>query len=248
MSTSFLYHGWGVRGYYLVGQEFAAGRIVHVIAQEDWRLRCPACGSARVIRSGQFEREFRTVPIGRQAVFIRLPIQRVECLECGVIRQVKVGFADARRSYTRSFERLALNLCEVMTLQDVARYLEVSWGTIKDRKCTVNHTGRASGGNGDWFRIAESSVRDGEPAVRQQFGQAGDGVGGDAGQYVTQIGEGIDLMPLAGGDEAKEGGGGPAALVRTAKEPVLASQRHPPQGVFSRVIVDGQVTVGGVHA
>jgi transposase len=132
MSTSLLYHGWGVRGYYLVGQEFAAGRIVPVIAQEDWRLRCPACGSARVIRSGQFEREFRTVPIGRKAVFLRLPIQRVECLECGVIRQVKVGFADARRSYTRSFERLALNLCEVMTLQDVARYLEVSWGTIKD--------------------------------------------------------------------------------------------------------------------
>ena len=132
MSTSLLYHGWGVRGYYLVGQEFAAGRIVPVIAQEDWRRRRPACGSARVLRSGQFEREFRTVPIGRKAVFIRLPIQRVECLECGVIRQVKVGFADARRSYTRSFERLALNLCAVMTLQDVARYLEVSWGTIKD--------------------------------------------------------------------------------------------------------------------
>lgn len=132
MSTSLLYHGWGVRGYYLVRQEYAEGRIVHVIGQENWRLRCPECGSARVIRSGQFEREFRTVPIGRKAVIIRLPIQRVECRDCGVIRQVKVGFADERRSYTHSFERLALDLCEVMTIQHVARYLGVSWGTIKD--------------------------------------------------------------------------------------------------------------------
>jgi transposase len=131
MSTSLLYHGWGIRGYSLVGQEYGAGRIVHVMAQE-WRLQCPACGSVRVQRSGQFEREFRTVPIGRKPVFIRLAIQRVECLDCGVIRQVKVGFADERRSYTRSFERLAVELCEVMTIKAVALYLGVSWGTVKD--------------------------------------------------------------------------------------------------------------------
>ena len=132
MSTSLLYHGWGIRGYHLVGDEFAEGRIVRVIEQPSWTLRCPACGSGQVIRSGQFERLFKAPPIGRKTVLIRLPIQRVECRDCGVIRQVKLGFADERRSYTHAFERYALDLCKVMTIQDVAFHMGVSWDTIQD--------------------------------------------------------------------------------------------------------------------
>jgi len=132
MSTSLLYHGWGIRGYYLVRHEFVAGRIVQVIAQEDWRLRCPACGSADVFRSGQFERDFKAPPIGRRPVVIRLPIPRVECRGCGAIRQVKLSLADARRRYTHAFERYALDLCRMTTIQNVALHLGVSWGTIKD--------------------------------------------------------------------------------------------------------------------
>ena len=132
MSTSLLYHGWGVRGYYLVRQEFAEGRIVHVIAQEDWTLRCPACGSVRVVCRGQVERDFRALPIGRKPVIIRLAIQRVGCQECGLVRQVKLGLADERFSYTRALERYALELCHLMTIQDVADHLDMSWDTIKD--------------------------------------------------------------------------------------------------------------------
>jgi transposase len=53
-------------------------------------------------------------------------------LACKIIRQVKVGFADTRRSYTKAFERYALDLCQRMTIQDVANHLGVSWDTIKD--------------------------------------------------------------------------------------------------------------------
>jgi transposase len=132
MSTSLLYHGWGVRGYYLVREEFPEGRIVQVIAQEDWRLRCPACGSSRVIRHGQVERDFRSLPIGRKPVTLRFAIPRVGCQECGVVRQVKLGFADERFSYTRPFERYVLDLCRMMTIQDVADHLGLCWGTVKD--------------------------------------------------------------------------------------------------------------------
>jgi hypothetical protein len=37
-------------------------------------------------------------------------IPRVECRTCATIWQVAVGFADERRSYTRSFARYALEL------------------------------------------------------------------------------------------------------------------------------------------
>lgn len=60
-----------------------------------------------------------------------MAIQRVFCLMCSVIRQVKFGFADRRRSYTKAFERYALELSKHMTIQDVAHHLGVSWGVIK---------------------------------------------------------------------------------------------------------------------
>jgi len=132
MSTSILYHGWALRGYQYVRALFEGGKVIYVIRQEDWTLRCPACGSVRVVRSGQFERDFRCLPIGPKPVIVRLPIQRVECRECGAIRQVKVGFADERRSYTHAFERYAVSLCRMMTIQDVADHLGVSWDVIKD--------------------------------------------------------------------------------------------------------------------
>jgi transposase len=72
------------------------------------------------------------LPIGSRATFVVLPIPRVECQACGVVRQVKIPFADSRRSYTCSFERYALELGRRMTIRDVARHLGVSWDVIKD--------------------------------------------------------------------------------------------------------------------
>jgi transposase len=60
-----------------------------------------------------------------------ISIQRVLCLTCGLVRLVKVGFADPRRPYTKAFERYALELCRHMTIRDVARHLEVGWDVIK---------------------------------------------------------------------------------------------------------------------
>jgi len=49
-----------------------------------------------------------------------------------VVQQVRIGFASERRSYTRSFERYAVDLCRHMTIQDVAHHLGVSWDVVKD--------------------------------------------------------------------------------------------------------------------
>jgi transposase len=48
------------------------------------------------------------------------------------LRQVKVDFADYRRTYTKAFERYALDLLRHMTILDVARHLGVSWDCVKD--------------------------------------------------------------------------------------------------------------------
>src|SRR3954454_3719234 len=132
MSTSLLYHSFGIRGYDHSRTGFQGGQTIFTIHQEPKSCRCSACGSTQVQPRGRVERRFRTLPIGRRATVVVFPIPRVECRACGAVRQVKVPFADARRSYTNSFERYALELSRHMTIRDVANHLGVSWDMIKD--------------------------------------------------------------------------------------------------------------------
>ena len=98
MSTSLLYHCFGIVGYRCVRQSFEAGMTTFGIEQFRERLRCSACGSRDVKPRGHLERRFRTLPIGSKTTFVVLPIPRVECPSCGVVRQVSVSFADPRRT------------------------------------------------------------------------------------------------------------------------------------------------------
>jgi len=132
MSTSLLYHGFGVRGYRYAKTEYAAGEVTFTMEQPRESYRCSACGSEDVIGRGQNARRFRTIPIGSKAVYLALAIPRVECRRCRVVRQVKIAFADPRVSYTKAFQRYALELSSYMTIQDVADHLGISWDVIKE--------------------------------------------------------------------------------------------------------------------
>jgi transposase len=132
MSTSLLYHAFGVRGYTYPRTTYVGGGVEFHITKPLDQCRCAACGSPEVAPRGKVERRFRTVPIGRRPVTVVYPIPRVECAACGAIRQVDLDFAEPRRSFTKSFARYALELCRLMTIQDVAHHLGVSWDVIKD--------------------------------------------------------------------------------------------------------------------
>ena len=132
MSTSLLYHAFGIIGYFYQSTRYIANAIIVAIKEDQWRLRCPVCRSRNVSCRGKVIRRFRTIPIGQKAVYIDLPVQRVECFKCQAVRQVKVRFADERKGYTRAFERLVLELSRHMTIRAVARYFGVSWDLVKE--------------------------------------------------------------------------------------------------------------------
>jgi transposase len=132
MSTSILYHGLGIRGYRYKRTYFAEGDLVFSIEKDPSTLRCPCCKGWHVIRRGAALRWFRAVPIGRKSIYIALRVPRVECLYCGIVRQIDIGFADPRRTYTKAFERYVLELSRHMTIRDVARHLGISWDMVKD--------------------------------------------------------------------------------------------------------------------
>ena len=60
-----------------------------------------------------------------------MAIPRIKCLSCGIIRQIKLAFADERKHYTKAFERYVLELSRHMTILDIARHLGVSWDVVK---------------------------------------------------------------------------------------------------------------------
>ena len=132
MSTTLLYRRFGVAGYRYVKQLFEPGLTTFRIEQPRERLRCSQCGSAEVWSQGGVERNFRTLPIGRQPTFVSFKVPRVYCLDCGKTRQVRITFADPKKHYTHAFERYVLELSACMTIQDVADHLVLGWDTVKD--------------------------------------------------------------------------------------------------------------------
>jgi transposase len=132
MSTSLLYHAFGTRGYQYVRTQYIEGQVIFTLRHKLETCRCSACGSDDLVSRGCAERRFRSLPIGSRGTSLVLPIPRVECRACGVVRLVDVSFADPRRSYTKAFERYVLELSRRMTIRDVATHLNVGWDLVKD--------------------------------------------------------------------------------------------------------------------
>lgn len=132
MNASFMYHNLGVREQECTREEYQDGKTILHIRTKKKYIYCPVCGSKHVICSGKTIREIRSVPIGSRPIILRMSVQRVECKECGAVRNEEIKFTRGKRRYTRSFERLVHDLSKIGTISDVAKFLNVSWDTVKD--------------------------------------------------------------------------------------------------------------------
>jgi transposase len=132
MSINILYHAFGLHSYEYICTQYEEGNLIFSVKRRRQKIRCPVCDSRDVVLRGTTFRRFKTIPIGSKKVFLDCEIQRVECRRCRAIRQENIGFADPRFTYSRAFERYALDLLKHMTIQDVAKHLGISWGVIKE--------------------------------------------------------------------------------------------------------------------
>jgi transposase len=132
MSQSELYRQFGIHGY-SVNKTTVEDQVLYIYVEpQPHRVCCSNCKSKNVIRRGCSERMLQSLPIGSKVTFVVATIPRVECRSCGLVRQINIGLAEHRRSYTHAFERYALELVKHMTIKDAAEHLGVGWDKIKD--------------------------------------------------------------------------------------------------------------------
>ena len=77
MSTSILYHTFGIRGVKHCRTRFEQGKIIFEAAMTEALAICPVCGSRDVIYKGARVRALQMVPIGSKRVWLDLTVHRL---------------------------------------------------------------------------------------------------------------------------------------------------------------------------
>lgn len=98
MSTSLLSHAFGLTDQHYLKTEYKEGTVIFHIRTKDSKLRCSSCGSRNIIKKGTVERLFRTLPIGLKPVYLLAHVQRLQCNDCGLIRQERLSYAEEKKT------------------------------------------------------------------------------------------------------------------------------------------------------
>jgi len=132
MSTSILYHGFGVQHYQYLKSEYKYGALFFHIKKIRGKQRCAACGSKHVIRKGRIIRKLKALPIGSKRTFLVAHLHRLLCRDCGSLQLEPLLISDPKTRWTRALGRYVLELLKIMTIEDVSKHLGMSWNTVKE--------------------------------------------------------------------------------------------------------------------
>jgi transposase len=98
------------------------------------RRTCRGCGARwfNLSLSGQFERTFIALPVGRRRQEVVLHGHEQTCELCGRKLREPMAFAKGKQRYVNAMAAYIVGLCTIATIKDVARFLGVGWDLVKD--------------------------------------------------------------------------------------------------------------------
>jgi len=99
---------------------------VWAVHKEGISWPCPECGTLLPVYDHAPERVWRHLDTCQFKTYLHARIPRVECLSHGV-RQVKVGWAEARSRFTVLFEKLAIMVLKETNIEGAGKVLRISW-------------------------------------------------------------------------------------------------------------------------
>lgn len=132
MSTSILYHAYGLKGIEYKATHHLADTIIFSAEMNDQWVRCPRCGSRHTSFKGRKHRWFYMSPIGRKKCILDLVLHRVQCCECSTLWWPTLPFMIGTHRFVRSFALTVLDLLRFGTIRSVAEFLGVGWDLVKD--------------------------------------------------------------------------------------------------------------------
>ncbi len=132
MSTSVLYRAIGLGGYRHITAWDEKGEFKLRAEPPDSAVRCPGCGSKKIVRRGTVDRRVQVPRIGLRKTMVFIQAPRVECRKCGTVRIIHLPSVVPHKNHTKSFVRTVVDLRKMMTIQDIAAYLGVSTTMIRN--------------------------------------------------------------------------------------------------------------------
>jgi transposase len=107
------------------------GTLIRVQPDRRFRPRCHECGTPGHVHSLGLHRVIRDLNLGPAETFLHVEYRRVWCPSCGKAKVEQLSFADPSQRITHRLARYIYGLCKLMTVQDVARHLDLDPKTVK---------------------------------------------------------------------------------------------------------------------
>ena len=132
MSTSVLYHAFGLKGIRHTSTHYRSDAVIFRAEMTDDFIRCPKCGCRQATFKGRKTRWFFMSPIGRKKCYLVLDFHRLKCVRCAHLWWPSMPFMTGKHRYIRSFALTVLDLLRFGTIRSVAHYLGVGWDMVKE--------------------------------------------------------------------------------------------------------------------
>src|SRR5512136_2032206 len=102
MSTSILYHAFGVKGIHYESVHYLGDSLLFSARATDRYVKCPQCGAKGATFKGQKRRLFRMSSMGRKRCFMDHLLHRLKCRECGSLWWHHLPSMNGKHRYIRS--------------------------------------------------------------------------------------------------------------------------------------------------
>ncbi len=105
-----------------------------IYARPDQRFKpvCYICKSRCDTTHKWVKRSIRDMDFGTFRVFLECNYRQIFCKKCGSIIVEDLEFFEPSKRVTKRLARYIYELCKLLTVQDVARHLDLDWKTVKD--------------------------------------------------------------------------------------------------------------------
>lgn len=108
-------------------------KIASVAVEPDKRYMplCHECNSPSDSIHSYHNRTVRDLNVFDVKTFILYAYRKIRCLCCGIVVE-DLGLVDSSQRITRRLANYVLELCQFMTVKEIAKHLGLDWKTVKD--------------------------------------------------------------------------------------------------------------------